>query len=45
MPKFGVVPLEVPVQGSVLFLAPKMQVAVAAMLAGMTKAGFNAKCF
>ena len=45
MPKFGVVPPEVPVTGDVTLLAPKMQVAVAAILAGMTKAGFNAKAF
>lgn len=45
MPKFGVVPPEVPVTGDVTLLAPKMQVAVAAILAGMQKAGFNAKAF
>lgn len=45
MPKFGVVPPEVKVQGDPKLLAPKMQTAVAAILADMTAAGFKAKAF
>lgn len=45
MPKFGTVPPEVPVIGDVTRLAPKMQEAVAKVMAGMAKAGFNAKVF
>ena len=45
MPKFGVVPPEVPVIGAIKFLAPKMQVATLAILEGMRQAGFNARAF
>lgn len=38
-------PAEVPVQGSIALLAPKMQVAVTHILTGMMEAGFKAKVF
>lgn len=45
MPRFGVVPQEVPVISRVNVLAPAMQTAVLAVIKGMADAGFKAKVF